>query len=448
MHCRKHIPSFMKRNKRAMLLFMLFVSCLFLLAPGPVSTARADLVDQLKGKPASIRGEELQVAILLRAIARQAGINIFVADTIDDTITIDMDHLTLYEIFQVIVTAKQLHYTEKDSILYIEKKSDYQEEQKDILTHSMDTKFGNAQEFIPQLSPLLSKNGTLTAAGRGNRLIIRDRAENINKIEAILASLDKPRPQVHIEAKIVTTTQEARRRLGIKWGYDNNSSRRPIGGNIDLSVENSSNINIGFIKNNLDLNIELMALQKDDMLQILSSPRILVLDGKEAQIKQGKEVPYVSTSGDVTSTSFREANLSLKVTPTILHDQFIILDVRVTNDSVDQATSGGEPLINKQEISTQLFLENNITVVIGGILLKTSDHQKSGVPVLSSIPLVGNLFKNSEDVDELTELLVFITPTIIDFQTAMSGLPAPPPPVQENSIALHPDNPGGEPVEK
>ena len=177
---------------------------------------------------------------------------------------------------------------------------------------------------------------------------------------------------------------------------------------------------IGVIRDNLNLSIELQALQEKSLLKILSAPRIMVLDGEEAEIKQGKQVPYVVQSGDMISTSFQEANLSLKVSPQILRQNYIILDVAVNNDSVDLASIGttGEPMINTQEITTTLFLENSVTVVIGGILLETNENDRSSVPGLSSIPLLGNLFKNTKKRDDRSELLVFLTPTIVNMQTA------------------------------
>ncbi|MBU0728443.1 MAG: hypothetical protein KKE17_15275 [Proteobacteria bacterium] len=385
------------------------------------STVSASPLDQLKDRPASIRGENLKVSSLLRAIGRQAEINFFVADNIDGTITIDMDNLTMHDIFHVIITAKQLHYTVKDNVVYIEKLADFEKTEKDVVNETLCTNFGNAAEYIPQLKPLSGKNGSITSSNRGNCILVKDREDNIRKIEAVLKELDTPLPQVHIEAKIVSSTQEARRRLGIKWGYDNLSTRNPLSAGVDLSVTpSSSDIAIGFIRDNLNLNIDLLALQEKDMLQILSAPSILVIDGKEAEIKQGKEVPYVVQSGDLLTTSFREANLSLKVTPKIIKDSYIVLDVNVTNDSVDQSSAGGEPLINKQEITTNLFLEDKVTVVIGGILLQTTDNQDGSVPGLSRIPLLGNLFKNSEKNHDKSELLVFITPTIVNMQ---AGLP-------------------------
>jgi type IV pilus assembly protein PilQ len=163
---------------------------------------------------------------------------------------------------------------------------------------------------------------------------------------------------------------------------------------------------------------------------------VLVLDGKEAEIKQGKEIPYVTQTANTINTSFREANLGLKVKPTVLMDGYIILDVAVTNDSVDQTSSSTSGLlINKQAITTNLFLEDKVTVVIGGIVQQNKSRTNSKVPGLGDIPLFGNLFKNSDKANDQSELMVFITPRIVSMSPkqnsettakgpAPSGVPA------------------------
>jgi len=163
-------------------------------------------------------------------------------------------------------------------------------------------------------------------------------------------------------------------------------------------------------------------MQSDSLLEILSSPSVLVLDGKEAEIKQGKEIPYVTQTSNTINTSFREANLGLKVKPTVLQDGYIVLDVAVTNDSVDQtSTSTSGLLINKQAITTNLLLEDKVTVVIGGIVQQNKSNQNSKVPGLGDIPLFGNLFKNSNKLNDQTELMVFITPRIVNMTPKPNG---------------------------
>lgn len=398
-----------------------------LLLPGPAK-AQSPLVDRLKDFPASLKTRELQVPVLLTAIGRQAGINIYVDDKIDDTINIDMENLTLYEIFNLVIEAKNLHYVERDNVIMVEREADYKNSHKGLVSESICARFGNTGAHLEKLRGFLSNEGSITETQRGNCLLVRDRKDNVERISTLLAELDQQVPQVHIEAQIVSISQEAKMQLGIRWGYDNLSSRNPLTAVADLSIAGTSELAIGFVRDNLSLAIDLQALQQDDLLRILSAPKILVLDGKEAEIKQGKEIPYVVQSGDTINTSFREATLSLKVTPKVLRGDYVELEVVVTNDSVDLSSVGGEPLINKQSITTSLFLENDATVVIGGIRLQSDDNQKASVPGLSQIPLLGNLFKNSGKFNEQSELVVFITPKIINMPSEIKhfrsdGLP-------------------------
>lgn len=412
----------------AVLLCLLQLFCLNAVA----GHDEAPLLESLKESQASLRGEKLQVPLLLQGIGRQAGINIYVAGNIEDTIDIDVQDLSLYEIFHVVMNAKQLHYYQKNNVIFVEKKPDFQGELRDQANKRLCTKYGNAAAYIEQLKTLLSPQGSIIIANRGNCLIVNDREPIIPRIEAMLSELDQPIPQVHIEARIVSISSEAKKRLGVIWGYNNYRDAaelatkiNPITSSVDLSVtEPTTSLAFGFIRQNVNLNFTIQAMQEDNLLEILSSPRILVLDGKEAEIKQGQEVPYVTQSGDLINTSFREANLGLKVRPTVLQNDFLTLEVQVTNDSVDQTTtSGGEPLINKQEITTNLFLENNITVVIGGIVQHSKDNGSSKVPGLGDIPILGNLFKNKNKFQDKSELMVFITPKIVTM-TQKSGADA------------------------
>jgi type IV pilus secretin PilQ/predicted competence protein len=377
-------------------------------------------------------------------MGRQAGINILVADNITDTINLDVEKLSLYEVFQIIMDAKQLRYYQKNNVLFVEKKADFQGQQRDLASERLCTKFGNAAAYLDQLKPLLSQHGSITVSNRGNCLVIQDRAGNIPRLRTMLVELDQPIPQVHIEARIVSISNEAKKQLGIIWGYNNyrnaaelDAKINPITSSIALpAVEPTTSLAFGFIRQNVNLNVELQAMQSDSLLEILSSPSVLVLDGKEAEIKQGKEIPYVTQTANTINTSFREANLGLKVKPTVLMDGYIILDVAVTNDSVDQTSSSTSGLlINKQAITTNLFLEDKVTVVIGGIVQQNKSRTNSKVPGLGDIPLLGNLFKNSDKANDQSELMVFITPRIVSMSPkqnsettakgpAPSGVPA------------------------
>lgn len=400
-----------------------------LLPPRAIAQNEQDqhvLVERLRDFPASLQCQDLEVSTLLRAIGRQAGINIYVADAIKDTISFEMANVTLYEVFELVMQAKDLHYSENNSAILVESRESYKKTRKGITMARVCTDYGNSSKLKDQLDHLLSDQGIITATNNDSCLIIKDHQQNVTEIKAMLSQIDRPTPQVHIEARVVVISKEGKEQLGIRWGYQNYGSDlilatkdKPVSIISDLGVSAvTSAMNIGFIWDNMNLNIDLQAMAQDNLLHVLSTPSLLVLDGHEAEIKQGKEVPYTSQSGDVINTEFREANLSLKVTPRIIKTSFVNLDVNVTNDSIDQTTGvGGEPLINRQEITTNLFLEDQVTVVIGGIHVSGEDLNKGRVPGLASLPILGNLFKNKESSLDNYELMIFLTPTIVSMES-------------------------------
>jgi len=413
-------------------------------AVGAGTLPKKTIMDKLRLQSTTIRGEKLQVSLLLRAIGRKANVNIVVAETIADTISLDLVNVTLYDLFRLIMDSKALRYYESNQAVIVEKEADFKRDQRDVITSRLCPHYGQVASQVEELTVLKSEEGSITVSSDGNCLIVRDHEENVTQIQALIRELDRPVPQVHIKARIVTVDKAFSRELGIKWGYTDlkKTVADSLTAAVDLSVADpTSSIVFGFIRDSFTLDLEISALQKNEQLHILSEPRIVVLDGQEAEIKQGQEIPYESGTLENRNTSFREAVLGLKVIPKIMQNNFIKLDVKVTNDSVDEnSTEDGQPLLNRQEIRTNLFLEDGVTVVIGGILAQGIDATNGEVPWLSEMPLLGNLFKNSDEVNKTYELLVFLTPTILQgpgmpsSMGQMSDLPQK----ETDGLAAHP----------
>lgn len=399
-------------------LFIVTVSGVAKAAEQQLIDEEIDLVEQLKDKNTEIRGERLEVALLLRAIGRQAGVNVIVDESIDSTISLDLVDTTLYDAFQLLMETKDLRYYESNNAILIERAEDFREDQRDVIMVRLCARYGDVGNHVAELQVVTSPDGSLTVSRDGNCLVVRDHENNVERIKELLTELDSPQPQVHIKARIVSMERSVSRQLGIKWGFQDLSKlpENTFSAAVDLSViEPTTQLAFGFIRDSFLLDIELSAMQEKNELYILSSPRIVVLDGEEAEIKQGKEIPYESGTRENRDTSFVEAVLSLTVVPKILQDRFVRLDLKVTNDSVDldNTNEDGQPLINRQDIKTNLFLEDGVTVVVGGILAKGSDFMNEEVPFLADIPWIGNLFKHRDELDQTYELMVFITPTII-----------------------------------
>ena len=403
---------------------ILLLACLVVLLAGPnllmsqEAKTKDALVDRLRPLTTTIRGEQLRVNLLLRAIGRKAGVNIVVDEAIAGTISLDLGNVNLYDLFKLVLDTNKLDFYEANNALVVEKAEQIRKNQRDVVTLRLCPRFSEAKAHVSELELLKSPEGSLTVSADNKCVVVRDHLSQVERIKELLAELDHPIPQVHIRARIVTIDKSISKELGVKWGYTDleNLPQDSLTAAADLSVADpASSIVFGFIRDTFTLDLELSALQERNQLKILSEPRVVVLDGQEAEIKQGKEVPYESGTQDNRNTSFREALLSLKVVPTILQNSSIRLDVKVTNDSVDENnTSDGQPLLNRQEISTNLFLEDGVTVVVGGILAKGFDETKGEVPWFSELPLIGGLFKNLDKVDRTYELLVFLTPTILE----------------------------------
>ena len=337
-----------------------------------------------------------------------------------------------------------------------------------VHTESFQLNYAKADAVAKLLSDpaqrILSKRGSVTMDPRTNQLFIQDVPSKLEDVRKLVMRLDVPVRQVLIEARIVEATDAFSRNLGARLGFGQDLRQvglvgsRPLGlgqGNVQLSqgaalstnamtsgfsagtpnftggsnADTAQNVNLpasglgGFgpgvlsmILFNRDrsrfLSLELSALEADGKGKIISSPRVLTADNEEALIEQGTELPYQqATSSGATSVSFRKANLSLKVKPQVTPDGNIIMTLDVTKDSVGQVTTAGFA-IDTKHVKTQVLVENGGTVVIGGIYTQDARTTLTKVPLFGDLPVVGNLFKNTQRQDNKTELLVFITPRL------------------------------------
>jgi len=311
----------------------------------------------------------------------------------------------------------------------------------------------------------LSKRGSATVDLRTNQLFVQDVSVRLDEVRKLVTQVDVPVQQVLIEARIVEANDSFSKNLGVRMGnvarpgYQTNNSTGPSpigttatngvavtqtgtlndlpnlfpvgGGNITTSTPQNLSVNLPaapvgnaaaagsialLITNRLTgaLHLELSALEADGKGKIISSPRVMTGNNIEALIEQGTELPYQqATSSGATSVSFRKANLSLKVKPQITPDGNIIMTLDINKDSVGQSTNAGFA-IDTKHVQTQVLVENGGTVVIGGIYTQTLQTTITKVPFFGDIPLLGYLFRNDSRSDAKTELLVFITPRIVE----------------------------------
>ncbi|OTG63748.1 hypothetical protein B9T29_03300 [Acinetobacter sp. ANC 3903] len=297
---------------------------------------------------------------------------------------------------------------------------------------------------------LLSPRGSISVDARTNTLIINDTSQNIDKVRKMVDLLDVAVKQVMVEARIVRATTDFTKEMGVKWGIlsqgitQNNdllvggsdttlwnlktpsddgkyTIQRPQNLNVDLGVTSTgaSRIAFGLISlSDFMLDLELSALQADGYGEVISTPKVLTADKQAAKVASGTQIPYQSSQGGganaVSTTSFVDATLSLDVTPSITPDGKIQMLLQIKNDSVGNPTPTGQYTINKNEINTNVLVENGETVVLGGIFEQQTANTQTKVPFLGDLPYVGRLFRKDVKKDNKSELLIFVTPRIVD----------------------------------
>lgn len=285
-----------------------------------------------------------------------------------------------------------------------------------------------ASEVLPHVQNVLTKErGSATVDGRNNQIIITDTRDAIRQAREIVRKIDKVTPQVVIEARIVEVSSSFSRELGIEWNADYGATYSDVldmdfTGNLAMNFPSSgatSGIGINFSR--LDglpfvLNAKINALETQGDGKILSSPKIVTLDNKKARIKQGLEYPYLERddSGG-SSVKFKNIDLLLEVTPHVTPDNRISMSIFITKNDV-AAVTDGVPSIATNEAETELLVNDGDTIVIGGIIKASENRGESGFPGLSRIPIIGWLFKNETHSDQKNELLIFMTPRIVQLE--------------------------------
>jgi len=272
---------------------------------------------------------------------------------------------------------------------------------------------------------LMTERGSLLLDVRTNTLIVKDTRKAINAVKALIAKIDRPIKQVQIEARIVEASDTFQRNIGIRWGgtgvkRTNQNFPNITNGNglIDLPMATTAGLGgtigmtLGSLNSALNLNLQLSAAELDGDVHIVSNPRVVTTNLKAATIKQGTQLAFVTpgTANSPPTTTFKDALLELTVTPQITADNSILMEVLVKKDA-PSAVGGG---IDKKEVTTNILVKNGETIVIGGVYTRTKRDNTNGVPLLSKIPVLGWLFKNNSKQDDKTELLIFLTPTILN----------------------------------
>lgn len=424
------------------------------------------------GKHISLDFQDISVRTALQILAKESGMNIVASDKVQGQLTLALKDVPWDQALDLILEARDLVQERNGNIINIMPRKDQEDIEKSKLKALVDTedmrplisqtfqlKYKNVEELRDVLKlqenssntkdsrNILTNRGSALIDPATNTLIVNDVAAVIQKFQKLIEELDVPARQVMVEARIVEAEESVGRNLGVKFGYaragrtgwgssmDNARINRNVGVGADTSsgIQLSPNINlpsaatttaIGLVRSigSSALGLELQASETDNRSKTIATPRVLTQDRKAAEIKQGTQIPYQTREADGTyETNFKDAVLSLKVTPRITPDNNIILDVVINKDDVDDVNSNadGEPAIKTRQVTTQAMVENGGTLVVGGVYQETVTKVVSKVPLLGDVPVLGNLFKSNGRRHSRNELLFFITPRIIEGQNSV-----------------------------
>ena len=432
----------------------------------PINQAATGVVPQGKGQRISLELKNTDILDVLRLIADVSKLNIITSDDVGGTVTVRLLNVPWQQALEIILRSKGLGQERQGNIIRVAPLSVLQAEREmrinqikaqrelePVSVRLIPVSYSSASDLLQKVKDLLSTRGTVNFDDRTNVIIVKDIEEVLSKAESLVSKLDLQTPQVMIEAKIVEADVTNELAYGIQWGgyyimsektgnptglsypssfgiagaQDYNSKpglpndSQPPNWVVNVPTTTSPAMGLGMTfgnaQNTHNLSLRLTALESSGKIKIISSPRISTLDNTEANIEQGLQIPIMGmTVTGVPVSKMVKATLELKVTPHITADGSIIMKLEITKEEPDFSRTNalGDPAIIKKSANTEVLVRTGETTVIGGIYTKKTSVKESGVPGLMNIPILGYLFKNRSTASQRTELLIFITPRIIN----------------------------------
>ncbi|QTF57483.1 type IV pilus secretin PilQ [Stutzerimonas frequens] len=421
------------------------------------------------GEKLSLNFQDIDVRSVLQLIADFTDLNLVASDTVSGNITLRLQNVPWDQALDLVLKTKGLDKRQVGNVLLVAPADEIAARERQEL---------ESQRQIAELAPLrrevvqvnyakaadiarlfqsvtdnggmAEERGSIAVDDRTNNIIAYQTQERLDELRRIVAQLDIPVRQVMIEARIVEANVDYDKSLGVRWGGNLGAGDKwsawGKNGNLDVedaegggqritwpmntpfvdmgAVGSTSGIGLGFVTDNAILDLQLSAMEKTGNGEVVSQPKVVTADKETAKILKGSEVPYQeASSSGATSTSFKEAALSLEVTPQITPDNRIIMEVKVTKDEPDfsQAATTGVPAIRKNEVNAKVLVTDGETIVIGGVFSNTQSKSVDKVPFLGDLPFLGRLFRRDLVQDRKSELLVFITPRIMNNQAIQAS---------------------------
>jgi type IV pilus assembly protein PilQ len=416
------------------------------------------------GEKLSLNFQKIEVRAVLQVIADFTGLNIVASDTVTGNLTLRLKDVPWDQAMDIVLQSKALAMRKTGNVILVAPAEEVANKEKQALEASQQIedlelmrtevytlRYMKAVDLVKIITDskqkILSKRGSAVPDIRTNNVFVQDTAKSLEQVQAIIEKTDVPVKQVMIESRLVIADDRYSKALGARFGVNKTgsagSNNYAIGGNIaqtgGIGVNSTSGVtaasggtdglqsNLGVtgatgsfafslfrLPAGLLLNLELTAMESDGRGKVVSSPRVTTANQHKAKIASGTEIPYAEASSSGAATiSFKSAVLSLEVTPQITPDNKIIMELDVTKDSVGEVYAG-VPSIKTQNISTQVLVGNGETAVLGGIYEQTQRNDVSKVPFFGDLPVMGRLFQRKTTQNDRTELLIFVTPKIMD----------------------------------
>lgn len=425
------------------------------------------------GQRISLDFQDADIVNVLRLISEVSGLNIVISPDVKGKVSIRMSNVPWDQALDTILKTYRFGQVKEENIIRIApleaiaKEREAELKAEELITKVIPVNYVDAKEISDTIgkAKILSERGSVGVVipakdARATGVVVKDIAQKVEEVEAIVKKIDKPAPQVLIEARIVEMTSTFERQLGIQWGTEivgkdigkghtvrggilspTRTDTSTYGGSliskpsspsdvapttyptnyaVNLPVTGTPSgalsITLGRLAGTWQLDVQLSAMESMGEGKIISTPKVITLDNQKAAIRQGKRVAYETTSAEGTRVEFVDADLSLSVTPAIAPDGYISTKIEIKKNEPDFTKtlgSGAPATISTKEASTQVLIRDGDTIVIGGILKKDKSETTTGIPLLSKIPLLGWLFKRELTSDTTTELLIFITPRVI-----------------------------------
>ncbi len=401
---------------------------------------------QFTGDPVTLDFQGADLRAVLRTFAEISnGLNIVIDPSIQGTVDVSLKDVPWDQALDIILRANKLGYSVDGNIVRIvpltvlaseneerRKLSEAQALAGTLRMLTVPVSYAKAADLVPVITrSTLSARGDVQVDTRTNTLIIRDLADRLTDAAALVRTLDQPQPQVEIEARIVQLNRNSARDLGIQWGFNgkvspalgtstplafpNNGALTAGTGGVDPSNPSAIGLALGSINGALNLDVSLRALESEGKGRILSTPRVATQNNVEAEITQGSQIPIQVVSNNTVTVTFKDAALTLRVTPQITAANTVIMRIFVEKAAPNYTqTTPAQPVpsIDTQRAVTSVLMDDGETTVIGGIYTREESDVSVRTPFLHRVPLLGWLFKNDRHLDDSDELLIFITPRI------------------------------------